>query len=157
DSNPPDMELHLAKNDGVLMKVVDARDGNQLNAMITVYDGSGQVAYDSGPLGRFGSPEPVRLALSPGSYRAVVSASGYATRTLTISSPSQQTVGLTPGGTLVVHTSSSSPLRARLIDSSGAIYQRPYSRSGEFTVGGEATTVPNVQPGTYKLQIIGDN
>jgi len=86
-----------------------------------------------------------------------VSASGYATQTIAITSPSQRSVGLTPGGTIVVHTSSSLPLRARLIDASGMIYQRAFSRGGEFTVGGEATTVPNILPGTYKLQIIGDN
>ena len=157
DSAPSDVDLRLAKNDGVTLRVVDARDGRVLAAQVVVYDGSGAVAFDSGPM-MFGGggAEPVRAPLPPGQYRAVVAAPGYAAQTMTINSPGQPTIGLTPGGTLQIHSSSSALLRGRLVGP-GGIYTRPYNRDGMFGIAGATTQIGNVQPGTYKLEIVSAN
>jgi protocatechuate 3,4-dioxygenase beta subunit len=152
DSAPQDVELRLAKNDGVLLKVVDGRDGRTLAAQAVALDASGQIAYDSPMFG--GGTEPLRLSLAPGQYRVIVAAQGYAAQSVTVTSPSQPTIALTPGGTVVVHSSATSSLRARLVNSSGIVYARPYNRDGIFMVAGENTSVFNVQPGRYKLQIL---
>jgi protocatechuate 3,4-dioxygenase beta subunit len=155
DSAPADLELHLAKNDGVTIKVVDARDGRVLAAQIVVYDGGGAVAYDGGPM-MFGSAEPVRAPLTPGQYRAVVAAPGYAAQSVPITSPGQPTIGLTPGGTLQIHASTAGLMRGRLVSPNG-VYTRPFNRDGVFGISGATTQVSNVQPGSYTLEVLGTN
>jgi len=155
DSAPPDVELRLAKNDGVTLRVVDARDGRVLSAQVVVYDGSGAIAFDGGMM-NFGSAEPVKAPLPPGQYRAVIAAPGYAAQTVPITSPGQPTIGLTPGGTLQIHSSNNAILRGRLVSPSG-IYTRPFSRDGLFGISGATTQIGNVQPGSYKLEILGAN
>lgn len=152
----PDVQLTLAKNDGVTIRVVDARDGRVLAAQLVVYDGSGAIAYDGGAMMFGGSAEPVRAPLSPGQYRAVIAAPGYAAQTVPITSPGQPTVGLTPGGTLQIHSKTAGLLRGRLVSTSG-VYTRPFSRDGVFGVSGATTQVNNVQPNTYTLEILGAN
>jgi protocatechuate 3,4-dioxygenase beta subunit len=155
DNAPPDIELRLSKNDGVLLKVVDARDGRALAAQVVLYDGAGQIAYDQPMMMGGSGPDPVRIPVPAGQYRAVVSASGYASQSTTVVSPSRPTVALTPGGTLFIHSTSSGLQRARLVSSSGMIYSRPFNRDGVFGVSGALSQVMNVQPGAYKLEILG--
>jgi protocatechuate 3,4-dioxygenase beta subunit len=158
ESGLNDVELKLAPNSGVTLKVVDARDGRQLSANVVVYDAQGRVVHDE-PFRFGGSAEDLRLTLAPGQYRAVVSAMGYSVRSVSIMSPSSQTVTLTPGGTVIVRSSSSGVQRARLIDSSGQAYTRPSSRSAVFLLDGApgATTLQNVAPGSYTLQVLDTN
>jgi protocatechuate 3,4-dioxygenase beta subunit len=156
DSAPADVELRLAKNDGVTLRVVDARDGRVLAAQVVAYDGTGTVAFESGPMSFGGGAEPVRAPLQPGQYRAVIAAPGYAAQTMTITSPGSPTIGLTPGGTLQIHSSSSALVRGRLVGPDG-VYTRPYNRDGMFGIAGATTQIGNVQPGTYKLEIVGAN
>jgi hypothetical protein len=155
ENNTEPLEMKLSKNSGVTMKVVDARDGRDLDATIEVRDAQNRIVYDDpfrfGP----GSTGALRLPLAPGQYRAIIFASGYATRSLTVVSPSQPTIGLTPGGTLVIKSSRSALQRARLVDGAGqGVYVR--FRSTYFTIDGSpgVTTLQNVAPGTYTLQVL---
>ncbi len=159
DSGRDGLEFRLSRNDGVSLRVVDGRDGRQITAMVTVYDAAGRVVYDSrssGFPGR-GTTDDTHLPLAPGSYTATLSMSGYATSTARLTSPSKQTVSMTPGGTIAVQSKHSIVRRMRLLDSSGMPYPRtswtPASR--ELLPG----TVPinNVAPGSYTLQLLNDH
>ncbi|HKO56492.1 MAG TPA: carboxypeptidase-like regulatory domain-containing protein, partial [Thermoanaerobaculia bacterium] len=158
ESGLNDVELKLAPNSGVTLKVVDARDGRMLTANVVVYDGQGRVVHDE-PFRFGGNAEAIKLTLAPGQYRAVVSAMGYSVRSVSIMSPSNQTVTLTPGGTVIIRSSASGVQRARLIDSSGQAYTRPNSRSAVFLLDGAPgmTTLQNVAPGSYTLQLLDTN
>jgi hypothetical protein len=126
-----------------------------LAAQIVVFDGAGQVAYDS-PMMFGGGAETTRVPVPPGQYQAVISANGYAAQTVTINSPSNPTVGLTPGGTLIIHSSGSALQRGRLVSSQG-IYRRPFNRDGVFGFAGASSQITNIQPGVYKLEVLGAN
>jgi len=156
DSAPPDVELRLSKNDGIVIKIVDARDGRQISGQAVVYDNAGTVVYDN-PMFFSGSVEPIRVPVAPGQYRAVISAPGYAAQTLPVTSPSRPTVALTAGGTLVIHSSGTGLQRGRLVSTNGAVYTRPFDRDGIFGIAGLSTQVANIQPGIYKLEVLGAN
>ncbi|MGZ8867485.1 MAG: carboxypeptidase regulatory-like domain-containing protein, partial [Thermoanaerobaculia bacterium] len=114
--SPSDIEVKLAPNAGITVRVLDARDGRLLSSFMRVFDSQNRVVYES-PMrfGGFGSPEELRIGLDPGTYRAVVSASGYASRNATITSPGSHTIGLTPGGSILVRSKGSEIRRARLM------------------------------------------
>jgi hypothetical protein len=153
DSAPPDVELRLSKIDGVQLKVTDARDGRTLGAQVVVYDLAGQVAWDPGfSIGS--TPGAVAIPVPPGQYRAVVSAPGYAAQSIPITSPSKPSIGLTPGGTLLIHSSSVAIQRGRLV-SGGMIYTRPFNRDGSFGIAGATSQVGNIQPNQYTLEVLG--
>lgn len=159
ESGRDGLEFRLSRNDGVMLRVVDGRDGRQISAMVTVYDAAGRVVYDTRSSGfpGFGTTTDLHLPLAPGSYTATLTMSGYATSTARLTSPSRQTVSMTPGGTIAVQSRHSVVRRMRLLDSSGMPYPRtswtPASR--ELLPG----TVPinNVAPGTYTLQLLNDD
>ncbi|HEX8153495.1 MAG TPA: carboxypeptidase regulatory-like domain-containing protein [Thermoanaerobaculia bacterium] len=156
DSAEP-VELKLAKDPGVTLRVVDARDNRLLNASVVVIDAQGRTVYDD--TFRFGgTAETLDLPVQAGQYRVTASANGYAARTMTIMAPGQQTIGLTPGGTLLVRSKHATPMRGRLIDSSGQVYYRSaYRGDGTFPIEakGFETTLRNIAPGVYTLQILG--
>lgn len=158
DSGTEDLEFKLAPNSGVTLKVVDARDGRMLSATVTVYDAQNRVVYDE-PFRFGGGAETIRLTLAPGTYQATIGAIGYAARSVSIVSPSNQTVQLSPGGTLVVRSSSSTAQRARLIDSNGQPYMRPMARNAVFLLDASpgTTTLQNIASGSYTLQVLDAN
>ena len=153
-----EVEFKLTSSSGVMLKIVDGRDGRMLNANVSVADMQGNPISGDGPIFRGmsgGSGEPVKLSLAAGTYRVTVNAMNYARRTLVVSSPSTQTVALTPGGTLLVH-SKGSGLRGRLVDANGI----PYLSMGPmntFTLLDGTTTVPNVATGHYRLDVLDKN
>jgi len=155
----PELDLRLSTNDALTLSVVDARDQHLLNAMVMVYDSGGRVVNDgSDGMMRFGgAPQTVNLHLAPGQYRAVVFAMGYATSSVTVTAPGKQTVGVTPGGTIVVQSKATDRRVGRLVDAAGQPYQRgPFMRDGNFGLEASpgATTLQNVAPGTYTLQVL---
>lgn len=157
DRGADDVELKLSRNDGVVMHVVDGRDGRTIRGVTIVYDAQGRVVYESRPT--FGTPGAAgdeRLPLAPGTYTAYVTGLGYAGRNVSFSSPSQQTVSLTPGGTLEIESGRSTPVRVRLIDAQGLPYPRYGVRTWREVLPG-TTPFQNVAAGTYTLQILGDN
>lgn len=157
---PDDLELILAKNDGVLMKVVDGRDGRTLSAMVSVYDMQGRLVHENRMFfGGMDGATDAKLPLAPGSYTASISAMGYAMRTVSFDSPSTQSVALTPGGKLTIRSKQSGRARVRLIDSSGSPYPRYSTRSSssELNPSPGTTLMEYLNPGTYTLQLLGDN
>lgn len=151
-----DLDFKISRNDGVTLTIVDARDQRAIGGGAFVLDAAGRIVYDDGF--RFGGSGDVRLSLAPGSYRAVVGAMGYATRVVPITSPGKQRVELTPGGTIAVRSNVNTQRRARLIDASGQPYYRGMSRQPLFALDASAapTTLTNVAPGAYVLQVLGD-
>ena len=150
------VEITLSPNAGVVLRVVDARDGRLLNARVRVTDARGAGVYDS-PMFMSAAPEPVKLPLEPGTYRATITVMGYAPLTMTITSPSSPTAGMTPGGTILVQSKGSDLRRARLLAADG----KPYASFGPgiFMVDPSpgVTTLRNIAPGTYTLQILGSD
>jgi hypothetical protein len=155
DNGAADLQFKLTPNAGLTLRIVDARNNQLLSAYVTVVDMQGRTVYT--PSFRFGgSAEETRLTLAAGTYRATVFAPGYAAQVLTISSPGKQTIGLTPGGSLVVKSKSSIRQRGRLVTADGNAYPRGMDATGFFTIDPSpgATTVTNIAPGMYRLQIL---
>lgn len=160
-STDVDVQVKLSSSEGLTLRVVDGRDQRILAAFVTVYDAAGRPT-DPGPF-RMGTPEPIKLTLSPGTYRLNINAMGYASQSVTISvPPGERTIALTPGGTLLIHSKASTLVSARLMDSSGHAY--PVSISGRGGFGAQssfqidpspgATTLNNIAAGTYTLQVL---
>jgi Carboxypeptidase regulatory-like domain len=157
DVAPQDVMLDLARTDGITLRVVDGRNGQTLNPNVAVYDAQNRPVYNTLRFGFGGGSDSERIPLAAGQYRAVIAANGYAPKTVTLASPSSQTVPLTPGGSVVLHSKTAATRRALLIDADGTPYTRPYSTDPSFLVPIGDTRLPNVAPGPYTLQIIGPN
>jgi hypothetical protein len=157
ESAQPDLELLLARNAGVTLNVVDARDGRPVSGRVTAYDMQGRVVEESRMMfGGGGDSGALTLSLSPGSFTATVMANGYATRNIAFQSPSTQTVALSPGGTLQVRSKHNNPARIRLIDANGIPYWR-FSNAmptRELLPNPGTTTFSYVAAGTYTLQLL---
>jgi large repetitive protein len=152
DAAPDDVQFQLSPSDGITIRAVDTRDNTALTVNVQrVVDAQGN---DIPSQGGFGSNEVVKLALSPGVYQVTVMARGYATQTLSMSSPSQQTVRFSPGGTLVLHSSASTLVQARLVASSGVPYGMNPFTQGIINLQPGATTLNNVPAGHYQLQVL---
>lgn len=149
----PQLEFKIAPSSGVTLRVVDARDQRQLVANARVVDAQGHDI--DAPLFR-NSAEPIKLTLAPGTYRITVTANGYSTRTLIVNAPSEQTVAMSPGGTLVIHSKSGTAMRARLIDAMGTPYTRGPFANPIFMLDPSpgSTTLNNVGAGTYRLELL---
>ena len=153
-----DLDFKLTPQAGVTLTVIDGRDRTMLAANVRVFDMSGRDVYDT-PVRFGGGAGPINLTLAAGTYRAIVSAQGYASQTITIISPSQPPpVALTPGGTLVVHSRSNTTVRARLVGSDGTPYAR-FGGAGIFMLNAAPlpTTMQNIASGTYTLQVLDAN
>lgn len=151
------VDITLAKNAGVTLRVVDARDGRLINASVHVTNAQGATVYDS-PFFGGGSADAISLPLEAGMYSAEISAMGYAPQNVRITSPSAPTMAMTPGGTIVVQSRATGLRRARLIGADGLPYSRGRFGGPIFTIDPSpgSTTLPNIAPGTYTLQILGD-
>jgi protocatechuate 3,4-dioxygenase beta subunit len=153
ESGASDVEFKLSRNEGITIRVIDARDQRLLDGRVTVFDAQGRAVVDN----RFfldSTPQGVHLSLSPGTYRATVWAEGYAPRTVSLVSPSKPTIALTPGGQLTLRVKSGGTERVRLVDANGQPYGRGPSIEGNFTVNGVAS-LQNVAAGVYSLQVLG--
>jgi hypothetical protein len=153
DDGTSTLELKLAASEGITLNLVDVRTRAPINGSAYVVDQQGRVVND---LGFSETPGPVRVAAAPGQYRATVYARGYASRTITVTAPGEQTVFMSPGGTLVVRSKASEPRRGRLLDASG----QPLSQRNQYFPIDAApgfATVPAIFPGIYTLQVVDDN
>lgn len=159
DSGVNGLELKLARNDGVTLKVVDARDGRPLNATVSVFDMQGRLVHERNFFFGGSNPSDARLPLAPGTYTASVGAIGYAPRSITFSAPSTQSVALTPGGKLLIQSKHPSPRIVRVIDSNGMPYPRQGTRPPFTTLlpSPGTTRIDHLAPGTYTLQLLGEN
>jgi hypothetical protein len=156
DSTPADLEFHLGGNDGVRLNVIDARDNRPIGARAIAFDMQGRVADQTRMNFGGGETQSIKLSLAAGTYMATVWAGGYAPRSVSVQSPSTVTVALSPGGTVQVRSKHTDALRVRLVDSSGQIYPRisDYPSSRELVPSPGATTLANIAPGVYTLQLL---
>lgn len=160
ESGVDNLELRLAKNTGVLLKVIDERDGRPVNATVFVYNTAGQLQHETRFM--FGGPSDeneLRVPVAPGSYTMSVSAMGYAPQNVYVQSPSVRTVALTPGGQLHMASKHSVRRRYRMIDANGLPYNRISSvpPARDLLPSPGTTILQNVAPGRYTLQLLGDN
>ncbi|MFL6247093.1 MAG: carboxypeptidase regulatory-like domain-containing protein [Thermoanaerobaculia bacterium] len=155
DSSLPELEFQLSSNPGVKLTVLDERDNRPITARAVAFDMQGRVADETRMMfGGGGDPSAVTLNVAPGTYTVTVSASGYAPRQLSIQSPANQTIRLSPGGTIEVLSKHNEPLRIRLIDANGLPYPR-YSialPTRELLPG--TNKLNNVAAGRYTLQLL---
>jgi hypothetical protein len=153
DSAPEDVQFQLSPGDGITIRAVDTRDNTTLTVnVLRVVDSQGNEIPSQG--GFFGSSDVVKLALAPGVYKVTVMARNYASQTISMQSPSQQTVRFSPGGTLVLHSRDSSPRRYRLTDAAGVVYGMNPVSQGIFPLPPGTTPLNNVTAGHYRLDII---
>ncbi len=159
ESGRDGLEFRLSRNDGVMLRVVDGRDGRPINAFVTVYDAAGHVVWEPNGM-RFGgsSAADMQLSLAPGTYTAMIAMTGYATQTVQISSPSHRTVAMTPGGTILVQSKHSTPRRMRVLDAAGMPYPRPsMMRMPARDLLPGTMPIEFVAPGSYTLQLLNDD
>lgn len=158
DSGADPIELKLTSSVGITLLVVDARDNRPISAWYHAVSSTGQ-QYDDFIRIMASSTEPVKIPLPAGSFRITVGADNYSQRSFTMNSPGTQTIGLTPGGTIVVSSTNHSGTRGRLLDSTGTGYGR--GRGGapsNFPVELDPlqSTLENIAPGVYTLQLLDD-
>jgi uncharacterized GH25 family protein len=158
DRQPADLEFRLSKNDGVTLKVVDARNGQAINGVVWVFDQGGRFVQDSGM--RFGqSASDIKLTLPPGAYVATVTSIDYAPVTVNLTSPGTQSVGLSRGGKIVVHSTRSDRQRVRLVDARGVVYPRTTNPNPVRELAASPATLPldHIAPGSYSIQVLTNN
>jgi uncharacterized GH25 family protein/protocatechuate 3,4-dioxygenase beta subunit len=156
DSTPEDVQFRLSPSDGITIRAIDMRDNTALTVnVLRVVDAQGNDLPTGS--GFFSSTEVVKLPLAPGTYRVTVSARNYASQTITMSSPSQQTVRFSPGGTLILHSRSSEARHFRLTDSSGTVVGMNPINQGIQTLPPGTLPLHNVAPGRYRLDILDNN
>jgi hypothetical protein len=152
-----DVLLELEPADGVTVTVVDARSGEALEATVVVRDPARRIVANS----HSGSADDgsVNIPLTAGSYLLSASASGYGTRTVPVTAPSQGTrLGLTPGGTLVIDSARPLNGRARLLLPDGEEYVQCWCNGlSRIDLHGRRTTVENVAAGSYTLEVTEDD
>jgi uncharacterized GH25 family protein len=155
DSAPEDVQFRLSPSDGITIRAVDTRDNTALSVyVVRVVDSQGNEL----PSGNFfGSSEVVKLPLAPGTYRVTISARNYAAQTISMASPSQQTVRFSPGGTLILHSRDSASRRFRLIDSAGVTYGMNSYSQGIMALLPGTTPLNNMTPGSYRLEVLDNN
>jgi hypothetical protein len=154
-----DVEVNftVAQSDGLTIRVVDARDQRLLAAFAQAYDAAGRPADPTNFFRGFSSAAPITLNVSPGAYRVIISAMGYATQTVSLQAPnSNALVALTPGGALLIHTKTPG-LSAKLIDSTGHVYlvsTRGLQGLFPLDTTSTGTVINNIAAGTYTLQVL---
>jgi hypothetical protein len=155
EAGTPPLEVKLVPSSGVALRVIDGRDARPLNGWYHAEAGGGE-SFDGAIAG---TAEPAPIALAAGSYRLTVGAAGYAPRTLTIIAPGQETIALTPGGTIIVSSTSETFAFLRIIDNAGQpIRFGPGPASGTIRVDPAPgqTRIANITPGTYVVQLVVD-
>jgi hypothetical protein len=153
DAPTQELNFRLSKTEGARLRVVDGRDGRDIGAMVAAVDPAGRVAYETYGGGAGGV---YNLPLTPGAYKLVITAQGLAPQNVRIVVPSAELrVALTPGGRLVVNSSSAKNESAKLLTASGESYLRGrWDTTGTMILEPGRTTMENVAPGSYTLVVL---
>lgn len=149
-----EVEFKLQPNDGIAIRIVDARDNRVLSGYVSATDAQGRNAF-GGPT-RADAAGVFRIPLSAGSYKIRVTVQNYAPRTVTLTSPSPAavTVGLTPGGTLLLRNEGD-PVRVRISSTSG---ESPSSApTSELRIDRGVRSLENIPAGSWVIHLIDDS
>jgi protocatechuate 3,4-dioxygenase beta subunit len=150
-----DVRLELQPAEGVTVTVTDARDGRPLSAIVVVRDADRRIVANR----HSGADDKgaVTIPLADGPYLLSTSATGYGTATQPVASPSRGlSIGLTPGGTLIVESAEPITGKIRLLQPDGEEYVRCWCNGiAEITLSGRRTEVENITPGAYTLELVG--
>jgi len=144
--------LRLQRTPGVVVRIVDLRDGRTLSGYVIARDAAGRVVastYQTDPDGT------VTLPLAAGAYRISASADGYGSHTVNASVPSGEVrVPLPRGGNLSIRSTRALHGSARLIQPDGEEYVRCWcSGIAEIKLNGPITLVDRISPGAYVLDV----
>jgi protocatechuate 3,4-dioxygenase beta subunit len=155
DSGAEGVEVKLTPAPGIKLTLVDARDPNQrpISGWYHAVASDGTEYNDDIRFMGGSSTEPLKIKMPAGACKVTVGASGYASLTFTMNSPGFRTVGLTPGGTIVVSTTTAGA-HGRLLDPTGLIYGRGRYGPMPIEVDPLQSTWPNIAPGTYTLELL---
>ena len=153
------VELRLPRNEGITLNVIDARDHRPLSASVIVFDPQGRLVHEERGFFQPDNKSNIRLPLAAGTYTATIAAMGYGTRTVSLRSPSSQTVPLMVAAKIVVRSKHSERRRARLIDANGMPYPRWSAQLPQIFLNPSpgTTTLESIAGGSYTLQLLGDN
>jgi protocatechuate 3,4-dioxygenase beta subunit len=152
DNGTAPVELKLNPSQGLVLHVVDARDQRPLTAWATAVGDDGR-EYTGGSAS--GIPGPLTLSVNPGHYTVTVGASYYASQTISVNAPGEQTVAITPGGTIVVTYSGSAPALVQILDAAGQAYRRGRGfGSGAMALTAGDNPFPNVPAGPHVVQLL---
>jgi len=153
ESDSRDIELKLARTDGALLRVVDARDGRALSPSVWIRDQMGRSAFEGQP--RPNSDGVLVIPLAPGGYRATVGATGYAAQSVNLVVPSQEIrIALSPGGAIQIESKQNGREVARLMTPSGDFYRRSPLSQPQLVLDPGTTVVEHLVPGAYVLQLL---
>jgi 5-hydroxyisourate hydrolase-like protein (transthyretin family) len=146
---PRDVEIRLRPGERVAVRVVDRENGRLIEEVsLTVQDAAAKRVVQSGPALREDDGS-WRLWAPPGQYTLRVWAMGYAPASAGITVPGPEvTVAMMRGGRVVLQGIPPGAMRARLRNAQQRI---------EATVGAPPGVFENIAPGTYQVEVIGDD
>jgi hypothetical protein len=148
------VSIELAPAGGIDVTVVDARDGQVLEAVVVVRDAARHIVANrhSG----VGADGALNIPLADGAYLLSTSASGFGTVTRPVTAPTTGLrIGLTPGGTLVIESARALQGRVRLLQPDGEEYVRCWCNGiADIQLKGRRSTVENVTAGGYTLEVL---
>ena len=144
--------LRLVRSAGVVVRLVDRRDGRTLSGYVIARDEVGRVVasvYEQDPDGT------VTLPLATGRYRFSGSAEGYGSQTVAGESPSGEVqIALPRGGSIALKSGSDMHGTARLIQPNGEEYVRCWCNGiASIEIDGRMTIVDRISPGPYTLEV----
>lgn len=153
-SESVELNLALRRGAGLTIRVNDGLTGLALHGVsVLAYAANGTVAFQgSVNLDSTGKGEVSSLA--PGRYSIYVFSDGYAPRTLAaVDAPAPMIpLAMTPGGRVQVRTET--PVTARLVDGSGAIYLlSPWRLDGRVNPAPPVASWDHLAPGPYRLVV----
>jgi hypothetical protein len=154
DASAGVLAITLTRTDGLRVRLTDARSGKALDGYVVAIDASGLQVARMTEAQKDGS---MLVPVAAGAYRIAVSASGYASQSMHVSVPQAGDVrfALTPGGTLIVQADRASADLVKLVMPNGEEYVRCQCNGiAEIRLTGITTTIENVAPGSYTMQLL---
>jgi protocatechuate 3,4-dioxygenase beta subunit len=148
-----ELEIPLKRAAGLVLQLVDSRNGQRIGASIAARTPAGMIAYTGFP--RLRGDRSVLVPLAPGSYRIQIEATGLAVIEIAADSPGTREVILHPGGSLEVATSCVT-CRARIIGADGVPYRPTTSSTApDFRIM-NGTRITDIAAGSYTLQLLNE-
>jgi hypothetical protein len=149
--------ITLTRTDGLRVRLTDARGGHTLDGYVVAVDAAGLQVARASEAQKDGT---MLMPVAAGAYRISVSADGYASQSMRVNvpHPGEVRLALTPGGTLILHADRASADLVKLVLPSGEEYVRCQCNGiAEIRLTGLSTTIENVAPGSYTMQLLDPN